>query len=136
MGSFANTVFSVLLGWLQSAIAWLWGVSTSGSDGGLLGWMISHWLPLTLLLCLVGMAVDFVVYLLRWQPYRVWGRVLSRLWPEGFHRGRAQGEVPPVRAYPPRGRVYTDASMTTPEAYQPSAYPSAWRANDPEEDQT
>lgn len=125
MGSFANTVFSVLLGWLQSAIAWLWGVLASGSMGGLLGWMISHWLPLTLLLCLVGMAVDFVVYLLRWQPYRVWRRFFCRLWPE-VRRGPAQGEVPPVRAYPP---------VAAPEQYQQPVYPSAWPANSPEEDQ-
>ena len=72
MGNFANTLFSVLLGWVQSAVSWLWQLVGADGASGLMGWVLDNWLLLTIALCLVGVAVDVVIYLIRWQPYRVW----------------------------------------------------------------
>ena len=72
MGNFADTLFGVLLGWAKSAVSWLWGVISDDGNGGMLGWILDHWLLLLVLLCLSGVLIDLVVYLLRWQPYRVW----------------------------------------------------------------
>lgn len=72
MGNFANTLFSVLLGWVQSAAAWLWGLIGADGADGLMGWVLDHWLMLAICLCLLGVAVDLIVYVFRWQPYRVW----------------------------------------------------------------
>ena len=83
MGNFANTLFSVLLGWVQSATAWLWSLMTSDGAGGLMGWVLDNWLALAVGLCLLGLAVDWIVYLIRWQPYRVW---------RNFLRGRDEPE--------------------------------------------
>lgn len=77
MGNFANTLFSVLLGWVQSATAWLWSLITSDGADGLMGWVLDNWLALAVGLCLLGLAVDGIVYLIRWQPYRVWRSFLS-----------------------------------------------------------
>ena len=79
MGQFANTVFSGLLGWVQTAASWLWSLATNTDVSAWLAWLLDNWLPLVILLCLAGVLVDFVVYLIRWQPYRVWGRFLRRL---------------------------------------------------------
>ncbi len=76
MGSFANALFSVLLGWLRSAAAWLWQLVSGEGTSFWVTWVLDNWLPLTLLLCIGGIAVDLVVYLFRWQPYRVWRRFL------------------------------------------------------------
>ena len=72
MGSFANTLFSVLLGWVQRAVAWLWSLAGTDGASGLLGWVLDNWLLLAAGLCLLGVAVDLCVYIIRWQPYRVW----------------------------------------------------------------
>ncbi|MBR3764840.1 MAG: hypothetical protein IKK57_09880 [Clostridia bacterium] len=72
MGNFANTLFSVLLGWVQQAVAWLWSLGGSEGASGLMGWILDNWLILAVGLCLLGVAVDLVVYIIRWQPYRVW----------------------------------------------------------------
>ncbi|MBQ2952479.1 MAG: hypothetical protein IJE07_02875 [Clostridia bacterium] len=72
MGNFANTLFSVLLGWVQGAVAWLWGLMGADGAQGLMGWLLEHWLALAVGLCLLGLAVDAVVYVVRWQPYRMW----------------------------------------------------------------
>lgn len=78
MGSFANTLFSVLLGWVQSAVSWVWQLIASDGEGGVLGWLMDNWLPLAVLVCVGGLLIDLVVYLIRWQPYRVWRSFLSR----------------------------------------------------------
>lgn len=77
MGNFANTLFSMLLGWVQSAVAWLWRLIGAEGADGLMGWVLDNWLWLAVLLCALGLAVDFVVYLVRWQPYRVWRSFLT-----------------------------------------------------------
>lgn len=78
MGNFASTLFSVLLGWVQSIIAWLWKVIGADGADGLMGWMVDHWLALTIVLCVIGLSVDLVVYIFRWQPYRVWRNYWKR----------------------------------------------------------
>lgn len=72
MGNFADTLFGVLLGWAKNAVSWLWGVISDDGSDGLMGWILGHWLLLLVLLCLGGILIDLVVYILRWQPYRVW----------------------------------------------------------------
>ena len=78
MGQFANTLFSMLLGWVQTAASWLWALVSGEAAADGLAWALEHWLLLAGAACLGCMLVDFLVYLLRWQPYRVWGRFLRR----------------------------------------------------------
>lgn len=121
MGAFANTLFSVLLGWIQSAVSWLWQLMSSEKTGGLMSWVLENWFLLTILLCAVGLAVDLIVYLLRWQPYRVWRSFWQRM--SGRERetenaGMAEnGEpVPELRKW-----LYADGSMVVEEAPEPAA---------------
>lgn len=86
MGSVVSALFSLLLGWIRGTAQWLWSIITSDSNGGLIGWMVRNWLPLVILLCIFGMVADFVVYLLRWQPYRVWKRCLAWLLPKKLRK--------------------------------------------------
>lgn len=104
MGQFANTLFSVLLGWVQTATSWLWGLTTNSDMNVWLRWLLDHWLPLLLMLCIGGLVIDFIVYLIRWQPYRVWASFLRR-------RRDAAEELPeePQPVYQRRW-VYADGS--------------------------
>lgn len=79
MGQFANTIFSGLLGWVQAVVSSLWQLITSSDTSAWLRWLLDNWLPLTLLLCAAGLVIDLLVYLIRWQPYRVWGGFLNRI---------------------------------------------------------
>ena len=79
MGNFANTLFSTLLGWLRGAAAWLWAFVNDPEGGGLIVWIADNWLTLIILLCLAGMLIDFIVYMIRWQPYKVWASFFRRL---------------------------------------------------------
>lgn len=158
MGSFANTLFSVLLGWVQTAAAWLWGLVTNADVSAWLRWLLDNWLPLALLLCIGGMMIDFIVYLLRWQPYRVWRSFLHRLtakdelvvnveerqpvlqrrWiyadgstaVEDVHEPLQEAPAPRDELEAPIRPVRRIARRTTPEqAYNQPVYPPQWQQN-------
>ena len=72
MGSFANALFNGLFGWVQSAVRSLWSIFTGDPKHSFLAWVGDHWILLAVLLCAAGLICDLGVYLLRWQPFRVW----------------------------------------------------------------
>ena len=79
MGSFANTLFSLLFGWVRTLAASIWNAATLQKGETFLQWIGKHWIVLTIVLCATGLAVDFCIYLTRWKPYRVWGSFFRRL---------------------------------------------------------
>lgn len=79
MGDFANTLFSVLLGWIRTAAEWLWSITGSQNNGGMVGWIGENWLTLIIIVCAAGMLMDFFVHMLRWKPYKVWASFFRRI---------------------------------------------------------
>lgn len=79
MGSFANSMFSGLLGWFRTAVDWVWNVMFNAEDGGLIAWIGENWLGLIIALSLICMAVDAIVHLLRWRSHQVWASFFRRL---------------------------------------------------------
>lgn len=79
MGSFANSLFTLLLGWIQSTASSLWNALTRGGEGSLLQWIGEHWIWLAVILCTAGLLADLAVYLFRWEPYKVWQSFFHRL---------------------------------------------------------
>ena len=113
MGQFANTLFSALLGWVQSVAAELWGLVTNADVSVWMAWILDNWLPLVILLCLGGVVLDFVVYLIRWQPYRVWGSFLHRL------TGKKEETDVQMQSVPSRKWLYADGSVAEEEIHAP-----------------
>ena len=72
MGSFANTVFSLLLGWLQTVVSMIWNSLTEKDNESIFQFIGRNWILITLILCFAGLVIDFAVYLFRWEPYKVW----------------------------------------------------------------
>ena len=78
MGSFANTLFRIMLGWLQGIVSAIWNLFTSEKGGSFLEWIGKHWIILAAVLCIIGLAVDLGVYLIRWKPFKVWKSFFTR----------------------------------------------------------
>lgn len=114
MGQFANMLFSALLGWVQSAAAELWSLVTNADVSLWLRWLLDNWLPLTLMLCVGGVVVDFIVYLIRWQPYRMWGSFLHRV----TSKGEMDAELP-EQVVPSRRWLHADGSVTEEDIREP-----------------
>ena len=119
MGAFANTLFRGLLGWVQTAAAGLWGLVTDTDMGAWMRWLLDNWLPLIILLCAGGIVVDFIVYLIRWQPYRVWGSFLRRLTEKDTP---SDAEAKPRPALQRRW-IYADGSTSVEDVFQPLQEP-------------
>ena len=121
MGNFANTLFSVLLGWVQSMVSWLWQLGGSDGAGGFMAWVLDNWLLLVILLCAVGVIIDLVVYLLRWQPYRVWRSFWRRLSGEETEmEDAAEADDAVAEAAEPRRWVYADGSTALETPQEPA----------------
>ena len=124
MGSFANTVFSLLLGWLKGLISMIWSAMTSEGGNSFFTFIGNNWIKIVVILCAAGLAVDFAVYFFRWQPYKVWQTFLRRL------KGK-QADLPEGEADKPA--QYT--RPVAPEAYAAGyGYARQWNNGGPEEE--
>ena len=115
MGQFANMLFGALLGWVQTAASWLWGLVTNTNVSAWLRWLLDNWLPLTLLLCIAGLVIDLLVYLFRWQPFRVWRSFFSRFAARAEDKAAFEVQQPILQ----RKWVYADGTTTVEEIPDP-----------------
>ena len=71
MSGFANTVFTLLVGWFQAVVSLIWSGLTEKNDGNLLTWIGNNWILIVIVLCVIGSVVDLSVYIVRWKPIEV-----------------------------------------------------------------
>lgn len=116
MGQFTNTLFQVLLGWVQNIVSALWQLIVSPDGSGGLRWLLDHWLALVILLCVAGGLIDFVVYLIRWQPYRVWRSFFSGGHCSARHEGKEESACQ-------RHWAYADGTTSLEEPTPPRPMP-------------
>lgn len=69
MGSFANTLFMIMLGWLQGIVSAVWSGFTTENGRSFFAWIGNHWILIAAVLCAVGLGADLAVYLFRWKPF-------------------------------------------------------------------
>ena len=142
MGNFANTVFSLLLGWVQTLASLIWSAFSSKNGESLLAFIGKHWIAIAAVLCVIGAAVDFSVYVFRWKPYEVW-KNYSRKRRERKERKENREAYDPEtygeeetegRAYP--AEEYSAGSVTDEPADFRRAVSgvAAFRRTDPEDD--
>ncbi len=78
MGSFWTMLFETLTGWVRGIVSGIWSSFNPGSGGNFFSWLIDHWFVVLIVICVIGAAADLIVYLFRWQPYRVWKRLFHK----------------------------------------------------------
>lgn len=122
MGSFANSIFSVMLGWIRGAVSSLWTILTSEESGGVLTFLADHWLTLAIAVCVAGVVIDFVVYMIRWRPYKVWASFFRRL--------RGKGAEEPDEQPRPRPRAARRPDSVRAAAPAPGTFTREWRYPD------
>ena len=79
MGSFANQLFTLMMGWIQSACAAVWQAFSGTGEPAAINWLQEHWLIAAFVLCVLGAAADLIVYLFRWHPIEVWRSFFRRI---------------------------------------------------------
>ena len=125
MGSFANALFRAMLGWLQGIVSAVWSAFTSDKSGSFFTWIGKHWIPIAVLLCIIGLVSDLGVYIVRWKPYKVWKGF--------FFRNKQEEETAPERR--PLRYEHTPDRRKTPVPEKRAAVPvqePEMKAADPE----
>ena len=139
MGSFAKTVFSVLLGWLQGLVSMIWSALTADNGTGFLEFIGENWIKIAVILCAAGLIADFAVYFFRWTPYKVWLSFWRRLKGKG-HSPDRESETAETQAAeytgPERRRYFArqQEEEETESGIGMTPAPAADRYEDPEDD--
>ena len=72
---YADMFITLMLGWIRGVTNWIWSMIRLGRGSAgrnFLSWFSSHWLQMVLVLLLAGVAMDWLVWLVRWRPYWLW----------------------------------------------------------------
>lgn len=78
MGTFADSLFTVLLSWVRGLVNAIWALFTSDHTT-LLEFFGKNWLIIAVAIVAAGLVVDWIIWLLRWQPYHLWAQRVRRL---------------------------------------------------------
>lgn len=116
MGAFADSLFTLLLGWVRGVVSAIMTLVSSGGESGILPFIGKHWLVIVLGILAVGLFGDWFTYMVRWQPYRVWGTNLRRV-ARALHIRREETadepeeEPQPAQAYAPQDDGMADTML-------------------------
>lgn len=79
MGAFADSLFTLLLGWVRGLVSAIMTLFSSGGENGMIPFLGKNWLVIVLTILAIGLVGDWFIWMLRWQPYRVWGTNMRRI---------------------------------------------------------
>ncbi|HIU16142.1 MAG TPA: hypothetical protein IAC49_06730 [Candidatus Ventricola intestinavium] len=101
MGTLADSLFTVLMGWVRALVNSIWALF-SADHTTLLEFFGKNWMLIALVIIAAGLVVDWLVWLVRWQPYHLWALRVRRLLrlpsPEEEEEERAHAARMPQRA--------------------------------------
>ncbi|MBR4442836.1 MAG: hypothetical protein IKS52_06175 [Clostridia bacterium] len=71
---FAQKLIEVLLSWIRLVTSWVWNFFQADMAGGFLTWFADNWMSVALALIVIGLVVDWLIWMIRWRPYWLWLR--------------------------------------------------------------
>lgn len=71
---YANAIVDAMLGWLKGLAGWVLQLFNLSGGSSPLKFLADNWLKLLVLFLIIGVAVDLIVWLIRWRPYWIWFR--------------------------------------------------------------
>ena len=78
MGAWADSLFTVLMSWVRALVNGIWALFSSDHTT-ILEFLGKNWLAIAVVLIAAGLVIDWLVWLVRWQPYHLWARRIRRL---------------------------------------------------------
>lgn len=78
MGTLTDSLFTVLMSWVRGLVNALWALFSSDHTTAL-EFLGKNWLLIALVLIAAGLVIDWIIWLLRWQPYHLWAQRARRL---------------------------------------------------------
>ena len=78
MGTLTDSLFTVLMSWVRGLVNALWALFSSDHTTTL-EFLGKNWLLIAAVLIAAGLVIDWIIWLLRWQPYHLWAQRARRL---------------------------------------------------------
>lgn len=73
--NFLESLVEIMLSWMRWLTGWFWSIINSeGGGGGFLNWFADHWVGTAIFLIVLGVVVDWLIWMIRWRPYWLWIR--------------------------------------------------------------
>ena len=95
MGTLADSLFTVLMSWVRGLVNAIWALFTSDHTT-VLEFFGKNWLIIAAVIVGAGLVIDWIIWLLRWQPYHLWAQRARRLL---RIEGPEDEEAPPAKAH-------------------------------------
>ena len=77
MGTLADSLFNLLMGWVRALVNAISALFTTDHTT-LLEFLGKNWVLIVVVILAAGLAIDWLVWLIRWQPYHLWARRARR----------------------------------------------------------
>ena len=71
---YSNAVVNALLGWLKGLASWVLKLFNLSGGVSPLKFLADNWLQLLVFFLVLGVALDILIWLIRWRPHWVWFR--------------------------------------------------------------
>ena len=78
MGVMADSLFTVLMSWVRALVNGIWALF-SQENTTLLEFLGKNWIAIAVVMIAAGLVIDWLVWLVRWQPYHIWAQRVRRL---------------------------------------------------------
>ena len=121
MGTFADSLFTVLMSWVRALVNAIWAIFSSDNTT-VLEFLGKNWMAIALVIIAGGLVIDWIIWLLRWQPYHLWAQNLRRLLrieePENEETAPARAHA---AAMPQRKREFSEERLNQTREIEPFA---------------
>ena len=116
MGTLADSLFNLLMGWVRALVNAIWALFTTDHTT-LLEFLGKNWVLIVVVILAAGLAIDWLVWLIRWQPYHLWARRARRFlrMPEPEQDERRKKRAPSDDETQKMPAAYTQADSGAPE---------------------
>lgn len=116
MGTLADSLFNLLMGWVRALVNAIWALFTTDHTT-LLEFLGKNWVLIVVVILAAGLAIDWLVWLIRWQPYHLWARRARRFlrMPEPEQDERRKKRAPSGDETQKMPAAYTQADSDVPE---------------------
>lgn len=110
-GVFAQGLIEVLFSWMKLIALSVWNFFQADMAGGFLTWFADNWARIALWLIVIGLIVDWLVWMIRWRPYWLWLRKRQIVYEEVSvpERPRRAARPQPMRHMPEISAEKSDA---------------------------
>jgi len=78
MGMLADSLFAVLMSWVRALVNGIWALFSS-ENTTVLEFLGKNWITIAVVMIAAGLVLDWMIWLIRWQPYHIWAQRFKRL---------------------------------------------------------